>query len=75
MEACLRMDDTNPEKENDEYVNSIKESVKWLGFDWVIICILQVIICKFYDFSALTKNQFAYMILKPLNKLKLTEEP
>jgi glutaminyl-tRNA synthetase len=30
----LRMDDTNPEKENPEYVNSIIEDVKWLGFDW-----------------------------------------
>ncbi len=30
----LRMDDTNPEKESDEYVQSIKESVRWLGFDW-----------------------------------------
>ena len=30
----LRFDDTNPEKENDEYVNSIKEDVHWLGFEW-----------------------------------------
>ena len=30
----LRMDDTNPEKDNMEYVESIKEDVKWLGFDW-----------------------------------------
>ena len=30
----LRMDDTNPEKEEAEYVNSIIEDVKWLGFDW-----------------------------------------
>ncbi|MFO0913364.1 MAG: glutamine--tRNA ligase/YqeY domain fusion protein [Pirellulales bacterium] len=30
----LRMDDTNPTKENDEYVNSIKDDVRWLGFDW-----------------------------------------
>ncbi|APW48438.1 glutamine--tRNA ligase/YqeY domain fusion protein [Rhodoferax antarcticus] len=30
----LRFDDTNPEKEDTEYVNSIVESVKWLGFDW-----------------------------------------
>lgn len=30
----LRFDDTNPEKEETEYVNSIKENVKWLGFDW-----------------------------------------
>ncbi|MEO1049589.1 MAG: glutamine--tRNA ligase/YqeY domain fusion protein [Bacteroidota bacterium] len=30
----LRFDDTNPEKEDTEYVDSIKEDVKWLGFDW-----------------------------------------
>lgn len=30
----LRFDDTNPEKENQEYVDSIKEDVRWLGFDW-----------------------------------------
>ncbi len=30
----LRFDDTNPEKEDVEYVESIKNDVKWLGFDW-----------------------------------------
>jgi glutaminyl-tRNA synthetase len=30
----LRFDDTNPEKEDTEYVNSIIDSVRWLGFDW-----------------------------------------
>ena len=30
----LRFDDTNPTKEEDEYVNSIIKDVKWLGFDW-----------------------------------------
>ena len=30
----LRFDDTNPTKEEEEFVNSIKEDVRWLGFDW-----------------------------------------
>ena len=30
----LRFDDTNPVKEEDEYVRSIIEDVKWLGFNW-----------------------------------------
>ena len=39
----LRFDDTNPVKENVEYVNSIKEDIHWLGFDWEdreFLCIL-----------------------------------
>ncbi len=30
----LRFDDTNPEKEDVEYIEAIKEDVRWLGFDW-----------------------------------------
>ncbi len=30
----LRMDDTNPSKEDDEYVRAIQEDIHWMGFDW-----------------------------------------
>ena len=30
----LRFDDTNPEKENQEYIDAIKADVHWLGFEW-----------------------------------------
>ena len=30
----LRLDDTNPAKEDDEYIEAIKKDVQWLGFDW-----------------------------------------
>ncbi|MBN1865915.1 glutamine--tRNA ligase/YqeY domain fusion protein [Candidatus Sumerlaeota bacterium] len=33
-ECHLRMDDTNPEREEEEYVEAIKEDIRWLGYDW-----------------------------------------
>ncbi len=33
-ECHLRFDDTNPAKEEQEYIDSIKDNVRWLGFDW-----------------------------------------
>ena len=33
-ECNLRFDDTNPEKESQEFIESISQDVKWLGFDW-----------------------------------------
>ena len=33
-ECHLRFDDTNPAKEEQEYIRAIQEDIKWLGFDW-----------------------------------------
>ncbi len=34
----LRFDDTNPEKEDQKFVDSIKENIKWLGYNWNLEC-------------------------------------
>ncbi|MGC6506453.1 MAG: glutamine--tRNA ligase/YqeY domain fusion protein [Coraliomargaritaceae bacterium] len=34
----LRFDDTNPEKESDEFVQAIREDIRWLGYEWDQIC-------------------------------------
>jgi glutaminyl-tRNA synthetase len=34
----LRVDDTNPEKESDEFVQAIQEDIRWLGYEWANIC-------------------------------------
>ena len=33
-QVILRLDDTNPAKEDPEYVDDIKDDVRWLGFEW-----------------------------------------
>ena len=42
----LRFDDTNPVKEDTEYVESIKEDVKWLGGNWDDFILHQTILMK-----------------------------
>ncbi len=34
----LRFDDTNPEKESDEFVRAIQEDIRWLGYEWEKVC-------------------------------------
>ena len=49
----LRFDDTNPSKESDEYVRSIEEDVKWLGFDWANECFASDYFEKMYECAEL----------------------
>lgn len=58
----LRFDDTNPTKEDVEYVDSIKEDVKWLGFDWANELYASDYFDKLYDFAVtLIKKGLAYV--------------
>jgi glutaminyl-tRNA synthetase len=58
----LRFDDTNPVKEDIEYVDSIKEDVKWLGFEWAQELYASDYFDKLYDFAVeLIKKDLAYV--------------
>lgn len=59
----LRFDDTNPTKEEDEYVNSIIDDVKWLGFQWDgDICYTSDYFQQLYDWAEqLIKEGKAYV--------------
>ncbi|MDB4918675.1 MAG: glutaminyl-tRNA synthetase [Mucilaginibacter sp.] len=58
----LRFDDTNPSKEETEYVDSIKEDVKWLGFDWANELYASDYFDKLYEFAIdLIKKGLAYV--------------
>lgn len=49
----LRFDDTNPEKEEQEYVNAIKEDIAWLGFKWDKECYASDYFQQLYDWAIL----------------------
>ncbi|EEZ00577.1 glutamine--tRNA ligase [Vibrio mimicus] len=59
----LRFDDTNPEKENLEYVESIKKDVTWLGFEWSgDVCYSSDYFDKLYEYAVeLIKKGLAYV--------------
>ena len=58
----LRFDDTNPVKENTEYVDSIKEDIKWLGFEWAGEYYASDYFDQLYDWAVeLIKKGLAYV--------------
>ena len=58
----LRFDDTNPEKEEEEYVKAIKEDVLWLGFSWDKVTFSSDNFQQLYDWAIhLIKNGKAYV--------------
>src|SRR5262249_6435986 len=58
----LRFDDTNPTKEDVEYVESIEDDVRWLGFEWAGMHFASDYFEQLYDYAvALIKNGLAYV--------------
>ena len=56
-QCYLRFDDTNPIKEEEEYVNAIIEDVRWLGFEWVGMTHSSDYYQELYDFAVLLIQQ------------------
>ena len=58
----LRFDDTNPTKEEQEYVDAIKRDVEWLGFEWAEECYASDYFQQLYDWAVeMIKNGDAYV--------------
>ncbi|WP_324067571.1 MAG: glutamine--tRNA ligase/YqeY domain fusion protein [Flavobacterium sp.] len=58
----LRFDDTNPSKEEQEYVDAIKRDVEWLGFEWDKECYASDYFQQLYDWAVeLIKKDKAYV--------------
>ncbi|MGB5652660.1 MAG: glutamate--tRNA ligase family protein, partial [Robiginitalea sp.] len=58
----LRFDDTNPAKEEQEFVDAIKEDVQWLGFEWDKECYASDYFQQLYDWAVeLIKAGKAYV--------------
>jgi glutaminyl-tRNA synthetase len=58
----LRFDDTNPLKEEQEFVDAIKEDITWLGYEWDMECYASDYFQQLYDWAiALVKNGKAYV--------------
>ena len=66
----LRFDDTNPAKEEQEFVEAIKEDVEWLGFQWDRECYASDYFQQLYDWAIqLIKGGKAYVESQPSDKI------
>lgn len=64
----LRFDDTNPSKENIEYIEAIKKDVAWLGFDWANECYSSNYFEQFYQYALeLINKGLAYVCFLDAN--------
>lgn len=66
----LRFDDTNPAKEEQEYVDAIKKDVEWLGFEWDKECYASDYFQELYDWAVfLIKKGKAYVDSQPSQQM------
>ncbi len=69
----LRFDDTNPVKEDTEYVDSIKEDIQWLGFQWANEFYASDYFEQLYDWACLLiKKSLAYVDDQTQEEIRLT---
>ncbi len=69
----LRFDDTNPVKEDTEYVDSIKDDVRWLGFEWANELYASDYFQQLYDWAvALINKGLAYVDDQTQEEIRLT---
>ena len=69
--CILRFDDTNPDKENWDFVNGIKEDVKWLGFNPYKITFTSDYFHTLYEYAIkLIENGLAYVDFSTIERIK-----
>ncbi|MDX1570503.1 MAG: glutamine--tRNA ligase/YqeY domain fusion protein [Xanthomonadales bacterium] len=67
----LRFDDTNPERESEEYARAIQEDVHWLGFEWAELCHASDYFDELYDFAReLIRRGLAYVDSLPADEIR-----
>ena len=67
----LRFDDTNPEKENVEYIEAIKKDIQWLGYKWDSMHFSSDYFDNLYEYALnLIENNFAYIDSSSAEKIK-----